>query len=347
MNVDLNYAVFGSDLPEAVFTREIVSRGFNAVVNRSWRTSSEGIAEPDGWSLTLHQRDDKNEWALFEAGSCLVHVELFLDTIGIGVAGPRDSVDEVVAYLEKVYPKVELDQQQVEYRFWFSSPHGKASRRRTLDVPAWSSIRRNYPARCAAGLQSMFDSGAPRAGGGLALWHGEPGTGKTFALRALSWAWREWSDFEYVLDPEGFFGDANYMLDVLLYEDRDAKEHRWRTLVIEDTGELVAVDGNAGAGSGLSRLLNVADGLIGQGLRVQFLLTTNEALTSLHPAVLRPGRCSHLIEFTPFAPDEAESWARRNEIVLPARRSYKLAELFALRDGHEIETERPRLGFIA
>jgi hypothetical protein len=37
------------------------------------------------------------------------------------------------------------------------------------------------------------------------LWHGEPGTGKTFAIRALALAWKEWCRFEYVIDPVQLF----------------------------------------------------------------------------------------------------------------------------------------------
>ena len=46
---------------------------------------------------------------------------------------------------------------------------------------------------------------------------------------------------------------------------------------------------SAVAGQGLSRLLNVSDGLLGEGLRAVVLVTTNEPLRRLHPAVVRPG----------------------------------------------------------
>ena len=76
--------------------------------------------------------------------------------------------------------------------------------------------------------------------------------------------------------------------------DEDANEDnesKWRILILEDTGELLAADAKAQAGQGLSRLLNVVDGIIGQGLRVLVLVTTNDELHQLHPAVARPGRC--------------------------------------------------------
>ena len=60
---------------------------------------------------------------------------------------------------------------------------------------------------------------------------------------------------------------------------------------MEDTSELLSADARERTGQGLSRFLNVVDGLIGQGLRVIVLVTTNEEI-KLHPAVARPGRCA-------------------------------------------------------
>jgi hypothetical protein len=98
------------------------------------------------------------------------------------------------------------------------------------------------------------------------------------------------------------------MLEVILDEDGDGG--RWRLLVLEDTGELLAADAKQQTGQGLSRLLNVVDGLIGRALRVLVLVTTNEPLQVLHPAVARPGRCAAKIEFRPFGAEEATRWLR-------------------------------------
>jgi hypothetical protein len=63
-------------------------------------------------------------------------------------------------------------------------------------------------------------------------------------------------------------------------------------------GQLILWHGEAG-------FLNVVDGLIGQGLRVLVLVTTNEELKSLHPAVARPGRAAANIEFHALSRHEA------------------------------------------
>jgi primosomal protein N' len=132
----------------------------------------------------------------------------------------------------------------------------------------------------------------PSADGQLLLWQGPPGTGKTWGLRALASEWSQWAEFHYITDPDAFFvTNPSYMIDVLLsdsymaieqetgdvYDETDAGG-KWRVLILEDTGELLSANAKEQYGQGLSRLLNVVDGMIGQGLRVLALVTTNDEL---------------------------------------------------------------------
>ena len=65
----------------------------------------------------------------------------------------------------------------------------------------------------------------------------------------------------------------------------------------EDADELLRADAKRATGQSLSRLLNVADGFIGQGVNAIVHITANEPLGRLHPAVVRPGRCLAEVEF--------------------------------------------------
>jgi ATPase family associated with various cellular activities (AAA) len=160
-------------------------------------------------------------------------------------------------------------------RFWYRRDHGAESIARRIPVPEWSEIRTNYPGDTSDHLDLLMDCWRPGESGQLLLWHGPPGTGKTYALRALAGSWAKWCEPQYIVDPEVFFGQRpDYMLEVLLDqtdEDRqDATEQgtesrqNWRLLILEDTGELLAADAKERGGRGLSRLLNLVDGLIGQ-----------------------------------------------------------------------------------
>lgn len=167
----------------------------------------------------------------------------------------------------------------------------------------------------------------------LLLLHGPPGTGKTTALRALADAWRSWCQFDFVLDPEQVFNNAGYLLSVSLGEgeDDDGRAGKCRLLILEDCDELVSATAKERSGQGLARLLNLTDGLLGQGLSLIVALTTNEPLARLHPAIVRPGRCIAQIEIGPLGPSEAREWLGRAPAA--GGSSYTLAELAAQRDG--------------
>ena len=100
--------------------------------------------------------------------------------------------------------------------------------------------------------------------------------------------------------------------------------------MVEDCDELISGDAKAATGQALSRLLNLTDGLLGQGRDVLVAITTNEPLAALHPAVVRPGRCLAQIEVGRLSAAEATAWLGGPEEVAGGA---TLAELYALRDG--------------
>ena len=216
-----------------------------------------------------------------------------------------------------------------------------------LKVDPWEEIRGNYAPETGAALAGLFDGFEPGKGGSLLLWHGIPGTGKSHALGALAHAWRSWCAIHYVADPEDLLGDSDYLLSVTLQPVRKPRE--WKLVILEDTGELLTSDASAHTGHALSRLLNVTDGMLGQGSNTLFLITTNEPLESFHEAVARPGRCASQVEFLAMSAAQGTAWLKANGAPdhPPLRAPAALADLYAMLAGNEVAPARRRgpIGF--
>ena len=259
----------------------------------------------------------------------------------------RDAVDAVVSDLVAALREAEPTDDEVPITFLANASGRMIEPRRRICAPSWSQIRDNYGAKARAGLDTLMAASEPGPGG-LLLWHGEPGTGKSYALRALAREWRGWCDTHFITDADAFLGgQTGYLLSALLRANRGARgEHRWRLVVLEDAGELLAADARAVAGQGLSRLLNLSDGLLGEGLRVVVLVTTNEPLRRLHPAVVRPGRTWMELEFSELSAQEANAWLVNRGSARRAERATALAELYAEVAGQRA-TVRNTFGFAA
>ncbi|MCW2950491.1 MAG: ATPase [Thermoleophilia bacterium] len=346
------------------------SKPYDADDLAQWSTPLELVASTD----TPH---GQRVWFARAGEDALVVLTQGHGFTHVRAAAPTPAAAEVL--LESVTAAVLVEESAADPRvpiwFWTDAEHGPHPTRRKLHAPMWAEIADNYAPPVRHALERMMASD-PAAATGIALWRGAPGTGKTTALRALARAWHDRADIHVILDPEIFLGDrAAYLVNVLFGDGADehwaddesmgvvingggqavampfgtewmpqptpqAHGRRAKLIVLEDAGELISADARISSGQALSRLLNLTDGMLGQGSNVSVLVTTNEPVDRLHPAIARPGRGWAHVAFREFGAHDAATWLERHgvtgdEAVVDAE-AVTLAELYARVRGDQI-----------
>lgn len=279
---------------------------------------------PQGAVVERSYRQGKRHSALMASAGTTrkIYLKFYCGTVYVAVAAEDLAMADLTALnIINQVPQLELTPDRVEVGVWYLTATGPAHLSKDISIQSWVDIERNYSFGVARSLSEIMKMDQPEGEviPRIILWYGPPGTGKTTAIRTLATEWSEWCDIHIISDPEQLFAHPGYLLSVA---GSDSK--RWRLVVAEDSDGFL--HDHQGGNSDMGRLLNFSDGILGQGARTLFLLTTNEPVGKLHPAVTRPGRCLAQIEFTELSTDEVRSRLTGTGVVLPTE-AMTLAEL--------------------
>jgi Domain of unknown function (DUF5925)/ATPase family associated with various cellular activities (AAA) len=307
-----------------------------AVTSRLPRVRDDATLLPPGTVPSRYACDDGNQaWLAVGDGWTLRSARWKSGGALVTVTAVSEELARSVLALAEEGAAVEPDpaDERVDIGFWYGSANGPRRWSRPITADPWPQIRDNYAPPAAAAFDRLVALDGDHLSGRILLIYGPPGTGKTTALRSLARAWKSWCQVDFVVDPERLFANSGYLIEVVMgTHGNDPKP--WRLLLLEDCDELVRGGAKQSTGQALSRLLNLTDGLLGQGRNVLVAITTNEDVGRLHPAVTRPGRCLAQIEVAALGHAQAIEWLGTSTGV-PANGA-TLAELLALRDGTSV-----------
>jgi hypothetical protein len=182
---------------------------------------------------------------------------------------------------------------------------------------------------------------------GLVLFHGQPGTGKTYYIRHLLRNMVLAKKVVIYMPPNmvDHLVDPGFMA-FLSGEVQDFSENNQScVLLIEDAEPLLAKRQEGVRIQGITNLLNMSDGLLNDMLKLQVICTFNVDLRKLDSALLRPGRLIARKEFKALPELDANLLAQRLGIKHHFTGPATLGEIYSLRKNkdtliHDVESDK-------
>jgi len=185
---------------------------------------------------------------------------------------------------------------------------------------------------------------------GLIIFHGEPGTGKTYYIRMLlKDLVKSKKNVLYV--PSNFIDSFLDPSFITFLSDWILDQNNPTIILLEDAECLVESRDSGVRSLGISNLLNITDGILNDILGTQIILTFNTKLDYIDSALLRPERLLARKEFTTLTIEESNKLMKHLNIDQEVTKEMSLADIYSLKNNrtvlyHNIREKKSKVGFI-
>lgn len=173
---------------------------------------------------------------------------------------------------------------------------------------------------------------------GIILFHGEPGTGKSFYLKHLV----QKSQRDIIFLP-------NQMIDALTTPDfaEFMLKQKNKTLLIEDAEDALLDRKENRFSAAVSTLLNLTDGLLGDAIKLKIICTFNMDIAEIDKAVMRKGRLKLIHQFKPLNVKDSNRLLQHLNKSFTTEEPMTLANIYNLGTDTGAETIEPKraMGF--
>ena len=200
------------------------------------------------------------------------------------------------------------------------------------------SIEDNYNDDFVGENKLIIDS-LKEGGTSLCLFHGDPGCGKTHYIRYLiAELCKEKKKVIYFPNEHiHFLSDPSFL--------HFFKDHKKSIIVIEDAEEILTSRELSLSNRGISNLLNLTDGLMGDFLELKFVCTFNTAIDKIDKALLRKGRITTNYKFEKLNVDKSNKLLEKLGKEHKTTESMTLAEIYNVEQKDNSEKKERKIGF--
>lgn len=177
---------------------------------------------------------------------------------------------------------------------------------------------------------------------GLYMLHGRPGTGKTTYIRYLASILKK----DVIFFPTSFVDEiTNPSILSLLKKKQDC------VMILEDAEKALTKRSLSDQPSLVSTLLNMTDGILGDILKLNVIVTYNCDRQDIDEALLRKGRLKAEYSFQGLKQDEAKKLIKKLDIDIKPEDNMTLADIYYAKSDEELignikTLEKPKIGFM-
>ena len=162
-------------------------------------------------------------------------------------------------------------------------------------------------------------------GKGIILLHGEPGTGKTSYIKHITSLIKE-KDILFIPPSMAEMLSEPTIIPFLM-------DHKNSILIIEDAERVISDRQGNGSPAGVSNILNLTDGILGDCLSIQIVATFNMRREKIDQALLRKGRLIAEHRFDKLSIEET------NKLLKHLKKDHISEESMCLADIYNIDVE--------
>lgn len=172
---------------------------------------------------------------------------------------------------------------------------------------------------------------------GIVLFHGSPGTGKTSYIKYLT---RLITNKEILFIPPSMAETLSEpsIIPFLM-------EHKNSILIIEDAEKVISDRDVNGSSIGVSNILNLTDGILGDCLNIQIVATFNMKREKIDQALLRKGRLIAEHKFTPLSVEESNKLLIHNGSEKRVDKPTSLADIYNIDEDLIRVEDNQKIGF--